>query len=231
VYGYPSGPARDAAVISAFQHCGKIEDVAESQGNWVFVKFASPLDAERAARMHGKLVNSGVMVAVERLTAHRASELNLRIRGGSGTLYVQDIVEDPLTKFPLDKQKIKHRGGGGGGGAAKTSSSHYAFLLACFLGVVAVLLKCFGSQGEGTRSAQYFAFAAAGFCVLLTFLLQHLEHSSDGTKSAAAAAVAAAAVGGGGGGGAQADEYEVPIYRPAKKRPTIWARLQEYFGF
>ena len=62
-----------------FSACGEIVDSVESAGNWMFLEFREPASAERALKMNGKLISSGTIIGVEKLTASRAVELNLQI--------------------------------------------------------------------------------------------------------------------------------------------------------
>lgn len=62
-----------------FSGCGEIVDSVESAGNWIFLEFREPASAERALKMNGKLISSGTIIGVEKLTASRAVELNLQI--------------------------------------------------------------------------------------------------------------------------------------------------------
>ena len=62
-----------------FCHCGKITDVVDSAGNWLFLEFDEPAGADRALRMHGKVIDSGTIICVEKLTPSRAAELNFKI--------------------------------------------------------------------------------------------------------------------------------------------------------
>ena len=67
------------AARTHFSHCGQIVNAADSAGNWTFLEFNEPAGAERAVRMNGKIIASGTIICVERLTPSRAAELNFKI--------------------------------------------------------------------------------------------------------------------------------------------------------
>jgi len=62
-----------------FSGCGEIIDSADSAGNWIFLEFKEPSSVERALRFNGKVISSGMIIGVERLTPTRATELNLKV--------------------------------------------------------------------------------------------------------------------------------------------------------
>jgi len=62
-----------------FSSCGTITDVVDSSGNWIFLEFDEPAAMDRAIAMNGKVINSGTIICVEKLTPSRAAELNFKI--------------------------------------------------------------------------------------------------------------------------------------------------------
>jgi hypothetical protein len=68
-----------------FSGCGEIIDSADSAGNWIFLEFKEPSSVERALRFNGKVISSGMIIGVERLTPTRAAELNLKVSSRTAT--------------------------------------------------------------------------------------------------------------------------------------------------
>jgi hypothetical protein len=76
-------PSFDAAsvgdVLRRFQEFGDIVDHACGRGNWVFVKFGSPQQAERASAVGSQFLNSSTMLSVQPMSSALARSMGLRI--------------------------------------------------------------------------------------------------------------------------------------------------------
>jgi len=94
VYGQAS--PRQEALLGVFGACGDLQELQEGGGNWVFLRYASPHEAERACELSGSLLGGSQMVAVSRLSAALALRLGVRL-DGQGQLLQTGLDEVPAT--------------------------------------------------------------------------------------------------------------------------------------
>jgi len=69
----------EEATITELKRCGKIKEHARAQGNWIFVRFETRLQAEKAICKNGTLLSPSVMLGVIRLDAQIAARLKFRL--------------------------------------------------------------------------------------------------------------------------------------------------------
>lgn len=80
VFGLPADSVQN--VLRKFQEFGDIVDYHVGQGNWMIIRYATPLQAEKALGQTSVLLSSNVLLGVMKLTSQLARRLNIQIRDG-----------------------------------------------------------------------------------------------------------------------------------------------------
>ncbi|XP_022905535.1 nucleoporin NUP35 [Onthophagus taurus] len=63
VFGFP--PSATSLVLAQLANYGSIVDKKfPTQGNWIHLKYSSPLEANKALALHGKLISNSIMIGV-----------------------------------------------------------------------------------------------------------------------------------------------------------------------
>ena len=78
VFGFAAGDTTSALrVLQRFQQLGEVLEHRVGRGNWLFLRYATALQTEKARAQSGVLVSDGALVAVEAVTAESAERLGL----------------------------------------------------------------------------------------------------------------------------------------------------------
>lgn len=77
VFGFP--PEAESAVVREFQAFGRIVEQKQGQGNWLLLRYATPLQAEKALACGNglRLLNGHVIVGTRKLDARSAQEVTI----------------------------------------------------------------------------------------------------------------------------------------------------------
>lgn len=75
----PHSPCALQNILRIFQEFGDIEDYSKGSGNWLFIKYISPHEAERAVGMNGAFLSSTTIIGVNRVTPKIARDMNIVI--------------------------------------------------------------------------------------------------------------------------------------------------------
>jgi len=98
--------ATEKAALADLQACGRVQEQHSGQGNWLFIRYETRLQAEKALCRNGILLTPNIMLGVCRLDNQMASRLNFRLdKGGTG---VQDSCP-PKEKGAADILKRKRQ--------------------------------------------------------------------------------------------------------------------------
>ena len=78
VFGLPADSVQN--VLRKFQEFGDIVDYHVGQGNWMIIRYATALQAEKALSQTSVLLSSNVLLGVMKLTSQLARRLNIQVR-------------------------------------------------------------------------------------------------------------------------------------------------------
>ena len=77
-FGFAAGDTTSALrVLQRFQQLGEVLEHRVGRGNWLFLRYATALQTEKARAQSGVLVSDGALVAVEAVTRESAERLGL----------------------------------------------------------------------------------------------------------------------------------------------------------
>eukprot|EP01038_Epipyxis_sp_PR26KG_P005896 gene5896-8136_t len=118
VYGYSFAATSNHSIIKAFQKYGDIESYYPSTGNWIFIKYETPIQAERACHQNSTFLNPSTLIGVSQMNRRLANYMNVTLTRDGHLTSTDGTLNNANSNMDFDNTSNEQPNGIGLGGSS-----------------------------------------------------------------------------------------------------------------